>query len=334
MARIEYAGNQPPSFLARWASRMALFLVILLIVTLFLHRVFSLPTPVAINIAVAAFAGAGLVVLMVAIAGLDIWITGRQGAARVIFGAALGLSLLAIPAGLFVASRNWPIINDVSTDPDHPPEFLELAKLRVPGSNPVKYPGEPFKVLQQANYPDLKTLTLPRSSEESFDLVIQALGKLKMTILAETPPGEDTPDAPGRIEVADRTLIMGFRDDIAIRVRGDDKTSYVDVRSASRYGRSDFGSNAERVRRILKEIVGRFEASVPNGARSARSLAAKHGDKKLIKRPLARSPGSAAVRPLQVPSRSDARHEPGSKGQPPAKDEAKAPGKSRVRADE
>jgi hypothetical protein len=334
MARIEYAGNQPPSFLARWASRLALFSAVLLIMTVFLHRVFALPTPVAINIAVAAFAGAVLVVLMATVAGLDIWVTGRQGAARVIFGATLGLALLTIPAGLFMVSQNWPVMNDVSTDTEHPPEFREIATIRARDANPVKYAGEKFKALQQASYPDIKTLVLPRSSEETFDLVIQALGKLKLKILAEIPPGTDTPDAPGMIEIADRTLIMGFRDDIAIRVAGDDKASRVDVRSSSRYGQSDFGRNADRIRQILREVVGRYEASVPNGARSARALAARAGDKKNLKRPLVHGPGSTADRLRQGLSRSGARHEPGQKGQPPAKDEGKAPGKSRARPDE
>lgn len=334
MARIEYAGSQPPSFLARWASRLALFSAVLLVVTLFLHRVFGLATPVAINIAVAAFSGAALVVAMAAIAGLDIWMTGRQGAARVIFGAGLGLLLLAIPTGIYVLSRDWPAITDVTTDIAHPPEFRELAKLRPPGSNPVAYQGAQFSGLQQESYPDIKTLVIPRASEEAFDLVIQALGKLKMSILTETPPGEDTPDAPGVIEVADRTLIMGFRDDIVIRVAGDDKNSRVDVRSASRYGRNDFGSNAGRVRQILKEVAGRFEASVPNGARSARALSRRGADKKAVKRPLVHGPGSVVDRLRPSLSRSDARREPGQKGQPPAKDEAKAPGRSRARPDE
>ena len=338
MARIEYSPDQPPSFLARWSSRVALFAAILLAVTVFLHRLFAMPTPIALNIAVATFAAAALVVLMALVAGLDIWMTGRQGAARVIFGASLAVCLLAVPVGLWMLSRDWPVMNDVTTDTDNPPQFAEIAKSRAAGSNPVRYPGEAFKSLQLASYPDIKTLTIPRSSEDTFDLVIQALGKLKLKILNETPPGDGTPDAPGLIEVADHTLVMGFKDDIVIRVAGDDKLSRVDVRSASRYGRSDFGRNAERIRRILREVVGRLEASVPNGVRTPRpprvKPGEKAGDKKLVKRPSTHGPQSAAGRSSQDPSRSDARREPGQKGSPPGKEEAKSPGKPRVRSDE
>jgi hypothetical protein len=47
---------------------------------------------------------------------------------------------------------------------------------------------------------------------------------------------------------------MGFRDDIAIRIRQTGQGSRVDVRSASRYGRHDFGTNAARVRALLADV--------------------------------------------------------------------------------
>jgi hypothetical protein len=331
MARIEYAPDQPPSLLARWGSRLGLFCLVLLTVTFVLHRLFSLPTPVAVHIAIAAFAGAALVVAMAAVAGLDIWVTGRQGAARVIVGAILGLGLLAVPAALWLMSREWPEINDITTDTEHPPEYVDIAKLRTGSANPLKYPAGQFRTAQIAAYPDLKTLVLPRSGIESFDLVLQALGKLKLKILSEEPPDTRTGE-DGTVEVVDKTLILGFDDDVVIRVKGDDKSSRIDVRSSSRYGRSDFGRNAERVRHVLKEIVGRFEASVPNAAR-LHDPRAGIIDKKL-KRPLMHGPGSAAHRSRQDPSRSDARREPGQKGSPQGREEGKSPGKPRGQADE
>ena len=314
MARIEYAADQAPSVLARWSSRLGLFCGVLLVVTLILHRLFAMPTPLALNIAGAAFAGAALALLMAIIAGLDIWVTGRQGAPRVIFGAVLGLSLLAVPAGLWAMSREWPDINDITTDVEHPPEFVEIAKLRPSSTNPLRYPADRFKAIQLASYPDLKTLQIPRGSAETFDIVLQALGKLKMTILAETPPA-DGRNSTGLVEVVDHTLIMGFADDVAIRVSGDDKSARVDVRSASRYGRSDFGRNSERVRHILKEIVGRLEASVPNAGRH-KIPGTKKDDKNLVKRPLAHGPGSVVNHLKQGLSRSETRREPARKASP------------------
>ena len=332
MTRVIYAPNQAPSFLARWGSRLALFAAVLLAVTLFLHRLFTLPTPVALNIAAGCFAAAVLVLAMSAVAGLDIWMTGRQGASRVVVATCVASALLTIPLSLLIASRNWPVLNDVSTDVKEPPEFVEADRLRAPGSNPLKYPAERFAALQQASYPDLKPLVIPRSAEESFELVLQAIAKLKMRTSYEAPPDEE-PGAPGIVEIADRTLIVGFTDDVVIRIAGDETSARVDVRSASRYGRSDFGRNAERVRTILKEIAGRLEASVPNADAAERALRKKSA-KAGAKRPQAGGPQSAARRKRQDPSRSETQRELARKVPPPAEDEPPAPGKQREQSGE
>jgi uncharacterized protein (DUF1499 family) len=58
----------------------------------------------------------------------------------------------------------------------------------------------------------------------------------------------------GRIEAVARTPVMGFREDVAIRIRAIERGARVDVRSASRYGSHDFGSNARRIERFLTEF--------------------------------------------------------------------------------
>ena len=66
------------------------------------------------------------------------------------------------------------------------------------------------------------------------------------------------------------TMILGFSDDVSIRVTGDDGASRVDIRSASRYGRHDLGRNVERVRALMREIVGRLESTIPGAAENRR----------------------------------------------------------------
>ncbi len=332
MQQRVYSVDQAPSFLARWTSRLPLFGAVLLIVTAFLHRVFALPTPVALNIAAAVFAVSALVLLMAAIAGLDIWMTGRQGASRIVSGASLALALLAIPAFLFFVSRQWPEINDVTTDVVNPPEFLYAAQKRAPGSNPLAYPADRFAEKQRENYPDLKTIVVPRPVEEAFESALQAIAKLRYKTSFEAPPEED-PGSPGIIEVSDRTMILGFPDDVVIRITGDEVSSRIDVRSASRYGRNDFGRNAERVREILKEIVGRLEASVAAPGAQKKPVV-KKDDKPGVKRQKGRDPESAAGRSRQDPSRSDARRGLERKALPRPSDADQAPGKQRVQSGE
>jgi len=62
------------------------------------------------------------------------------------------------------------------------------------------------------------------------------------------------PRRPGRIEAVARTPIMGFREDVSIRVTPDGDGSRVDIRSASRYFESDLGSNASRVTKLIDDI--------------------------------------------------------------------------------
>ena len=58
----------------------------------------------------------------------------------------------------------------------------------------------------------------------------------------------------GRVEATDRTRWFGFRDDVVVRVTPDAGGSRVDVRSLSRVGGSDVGTNARRIRTFLARL--------------------------------------------------------------------------------
>jgi len=181
---------------------------------------------------------------------------------------ALGLAILLVPALVVVAARGYPTLNDVTTDRANPPAFLALAALRTGSANPVAYPGKKFSARQQEAYPDLEPMFVNRPVSETFDLVMVSLKRLNLEVVREEPPTDEVP--VGKAEAVDRTLVLGFYDDVAVRVTGDETSARIDLRSASRYGRSDFGQNAERLRLIMREIVGRLEATVPvAGTRSA-----------------------------------------------------------------
>jgi uncharacterized protein (DUF1499 family) len=254
-----------PQVASLWCSRFAVFALVLIATTLLLHRFFGLPTAVALNLVGAGILLAAVAVLLGVIAAIGVWRTGRSGAARVVLGMSLGLAILALPVTIVLAARSYPTINDLTTDVRDPPAFQALAPLRSGKANPAAYPGEAFAARQAAAYPDLVPLDVNRSAPEVFDLVIDALKRLQMSIVAEQEPTDENPI--GRAEAVDRTLVLGFYDDIAVRVTpvGDvsDPRARIDLRSASRYGRSDFGANAQRLRSIMREIVARLEATVP-----------------------------------------------------------------------
>ena len=55
----------------------------------------------------------------------------------------------------------------------------------------------------------------------------------------------------GRIKATDTTPFFGFKDDMVIRINAAATGSRIDVRSLSRVGRSDPGTNAKRVRKFI-----------------------------------------------------------------------------------
>lgn len=60
--------------------------------------------------------------------------------------------------------------------------------------------------------------------------------------------------AAGRIEAVATTFWFGFKDDVVVRITPQGAASRIDVRSKSRVGRGDAGTNARRIRAYLKRL--------------------------------------------------------------------------------
>lgn len=316
---MRFVEPEAPSPAARWTSRIAFFCLGIVGAGIFLHRLFGMPTPVALNLFAVAFAGALLAIVLGIIAAVRIWNRGEPGTARVLSAFGVAVGILGWPLAYAPVARALPEINDLTTDAQSPPQFVTLARQRGPGSNSADYPGAASFAAQAAAYPDLKPLLIERSSEETFSVVADAVHRQKMAIVREDAPDPST-GRSGQIEALDRTLIVGFVDDVAIRVVGDWERSQVDIRSASRYGRHDFGRNALRIRALMKEIVARLEVTVPTagGDRTARD---RRPGKGTLKRPRERDPKSEARRKSQDRVQSGAQRGPEQTGQPRARDD-------------
>ncbi len=299
-----------PTPLATWSRRVALFSLQIALFGIVLHRLLTLPTPVALNLFGAAFAGAVLAVLLGIAAFVSIWRQGRSGAWSAAGGLFFGLALLAWPASVTPLLYSLPPINDVTTDPGSPPRFAALAKERPAGANPIAYRGNAVAQMQIAAYPDVRPVVIPRPVNEMFELVTETARRLRWKIIADQAP--QGRGKPGLIEAVDRTLIIGFYDDIVVRIEGDQRETRVDIRSASRYGQHDFGRNANRVRKFYKELEARLEASVTGSDRPRRRRAAP--DAAVPKRQKG-APVASAAQP-----KGQARAQPGSRREPPPKE--------------
>jgi uncharacterized protein (DUF1499 family) len=61
----------------------------------------------------------------------------------------------------------------------------------------------------------------------------------------------------GLVEATATTFWFGFKDDVIVRIVPVARGSRIDVRSVSRVGKSDLGTNANRIREFLKSVHGK-----------------------------------------------------------------------------
>jgi uncharacterized protein (DUF1499 family) len=179
-----------------------------------------------------------------------IWREGIDGAGYAFAAVGIGIVLLAYPAFLGYRAYRLPMINDVTTDPINPPRFDVVARLRPRGT--VDYAGLYAAELQRAAYPDIEPLAVAATPQIAFEEAIKIINKRKWRIVVERSPQAGRRE--GQIEAVARTPILGFRDDVAVRIRPDSDGAVIDVRSASRFGRHDIGANAARIRGLLEEL--------------------------------------------------------------------------------
>ena len=264
-----------------WARRMALFFLQLLILTVLLHRFGSLATPAAMNLLTVSIGGLVLAIVVALVGIVRIWFGGQIGAGQAFTAIAIALIGLALP--LYYLSQFFllPRLNDVETTPRQPMQFSQLAAQRPADANRIVEPDLAAAEIQEKAYPDLRPMELERSATETFDIVHEAVKRLGWTIVLNEPPGEQ----PGRIEATERTLIMGYTDDVLVRVNGDDTHAFIDVRSVSRYGMHDLGANAEHIRTLFAEVKAALEKGEKTGLEQAEPKP-KAGTAPVLKKPV------------------------------------------------
>ena len=128
---------------------------------------------------------------------------------------------MAVLIGLMVvAAVIWPAINDVKTG-----ETPEYADLRP----------------QQFNQP----------YERVFDAALATAQALGWEVTARDRD-------QGEIRAVATTRVLRFKDDVTITIRREAKGVVVNVRSHSRIGKGDLGTNARRIRQFQAELAKRI----------------------------------------------------------------------------
>lgn len=242
--------DEPISRIAVWSSRLGLFAFVVAALSIIIVRSNLLEIVPALATFAAALVFAGLAILLAFAGFIVIWRQGYSGLGRALLGLFLGLTLLAYPAYLGTRALKLPAISDVTTDTANPPRFDVLARQRP--RDRIDYPGPTVAALQRAGYPEIAPLELDVAPKAAYDAALTLVTKRKWLVADTRAPALARRD--GVIEAVARTPIMGFRDDVVIRVTPIGPGTRIDVRSASRVGSHDFGANASRIRSLLEDL--------------------------------------------------------------------------------
>jgi len=264
--RRRILNDQPVSRLAVWARRIALFSLAATFVAVIIVRSGALDIVPALSTLAGALVLACVAILLACASGVVIWRYGAGGGRHAAAALFVGFALIAYPLYLGIKAYRLPAIYDITTDPIDPPQFDAIARLRPRDANPIAYAGLYTAEQQNAAYPDIAPDDTTATPQEAYNAAMKVIAKRRWRVVDSRPPqgplprisdARPSPDAAvrdGIIEAVARTPILGFRDDVVVRVRAATDGARIDVRSASRYGRRDLGTNAARVRNLIDDI--------------------------------------------------------------------------------
>ncbi|WP_043316893.1 DUF1499 domain-containing protein [Microbulbifer sp. HZ11] len=271
-----------PRHWSRWLYRCQWLLLTLIALTVVAVRVGLLHLDSSFTV----FAALGLGMVGLALLSMLVFLWGmvrRHTEARsaALWAMLMGVIPVALPL-LLVGQQNLstPALYDISTDLKDPPQFDLLLSLRKEGDHSPDYPGNVAAAIQQKTpaYGDIKPLVLTAKPAEVIAQAEVIARDLGWRIIAVQP-------GKGTLEAVVRTPVLGITQDVVVRIRpegersdaakGSDKNSTnnmdaspasistrVDMRSASRTGSRDLGSNAETIRTFMGQLKRRVAEGV------------------------------------------------------------------------
>jgi uncharacterized protein (DUF1499 family) len=195
---------------------------------------------------VAAYAALGIGAL--AIVAMLIPRLGARGTVNAVAAVIISLGVLAIPLRWMQLAKTLPVITDVTSDIGNPPPFVAILPLRAGAPVPSAHPGAAVAQAQRAAYPDIAPLVLSIPPNDAFVKAANVARMAGWEIVAAD-------SVAGRIEAVATTPWFGFKDDVVVRITATPTGSRIDVRSVSRVGQSDLGTNAERIRTYLAKVA-------------------------------------------------------------------------------
>lgn len=212
----------------------------------------------------------GTIIQYAAYAGIAAGVFGLMGLGATLPGSAkrgFAVALIAIVLGfggggkiaeLYMKVQMNPFIHDITTDTANPPQFVDVvgareafAQVTLDKLNGLEYTAD--VALQQnaaqarPGYPDLSPVETSEAQAVVFDKALALIESEGWEVVASVPE-------EGRIEATAMTPYFKFRDDVVLRIAAAGSGTRIDMRSASRVGRSDVGVNAERIAAFMARL--------------------------------------------------------------------------------
>ncbi|MDR9808068.1 DUF1499 domain-containing protein [Rhizobium hidalgonense] len=286
--------DRPVSSAARFSRLLGAFSLVLALAVLIAHRFGGLATPYLVLLLIAAAGFALLSAMLAAVGLRSLWVSGAEGGLAALAALIYAAFPLGIGAMATERYLTLPDIYDVSTDPVSAPDWLSAPKAdqiwlkrnlvtpedreqqmaAYPELTGRRYEGALDRVLEAVR----------KVAKQSGFVIVKTTGNTEPDRDLEDEPATPAPgddavaDAPGLIPVptprpydddvaklirgangvtlqaTNRTLILGLRFDILIRLREEAETTFVDIRVASRYGQHDLGFSAAIAGDYLKAL--------------------------------------------------------------------------------
>ncbi len=226
------------------------------------HHFEAIRTPDFIILAglVAALA---LLALALALKGfVNLWRNGDKGGMRSLWGSLIAICVLAPFGAVAYQAYATPPLYDISTDLDAPPMF-HAAYPRESGMNPIDDNAAARAPLQAAAYPQVTGRRYEGSPDRVLEAVMAVLKDKGWTVTGRFGmPGEQLETT---VEAVAHGLIPGLTSDVVIRLTDEGDTTYVDMRSVSRYGRRDLGANARYVTDFMNALDEKVQGAPAEG---------------------------------------------------------------------
>lgn len=240
-------GSRAP-MVSSWSLRLSLLALALVVVGPLLTMA-GIVHPLT---GLGAFGVGAVVGLVGMVAGVVTAVRGRMKAGLV--GSGLGFVAFAVVVLAAFGRGQHPPINDLTTDLEDVPTYVEAPRLRDNQRRDFTYRRDFVPIVRRA-HPDLAPLTLAVPPERAYALAL--------ALAREQPRWEVTREDAQALtfEAVATSLFFRFPDDVVVRVRPTPGGgARVDMRSKSRLGRGDLGANAARIHHLFEQLKARASA--------------------------------------------------------------------------